>query len=511
MRTDVSILKTKLKVLDLFSGIGGFSLGLHSTDIFDTVKFVEFDEFCQKILKKNFPNVPIEGDIKNVRGKEFEADIIVGGFPCQPFSVAGKQKGRDDNRYLWPEMFRLVKEIKPEFVIGENVQGIVNLQNGMVLRQVQDDLEGEGFEVQCFLIPASGIGAWHQRFRVWIVGSLQTQWITRTEKSRCKKKRIEMKEKGHHRKFIGTANETDQNLREVMDRNDEDVSNTENRRGKQTERQGRESIRRGSDDRIWFEGERKNIKTNVSNTESIGTRGCRDTDQEEGRESCSSTQSDGTHANVSQHESSRGTSSIQETIIPNTNKFRLERDNETKEASSRRWTEATTKSNSSNVSNTIGTGSRRKDSRNINEQGRVTTKTKRESIQSKDGKACSNDIESNSQNVSDTISELSVGCSSTTRDSEAELIRLECNEGWHWNKVRSETERCSEQSQSTNRTWWQIESDLCGVPHGISRELDKDRASRIKSLGNAIVPQMARIFGLAIKKVLSDSDCNGQG
>jgi DNA-cytosine methyltransferase len=491
MRTGGSILKTKLKVLDLFSGIGGFSLGLHSTDIFDTVKFVEFDEFCQKILKKNFPNVPIEGDIKNVRGKEFEADIIVGGFPCQPFSVAGKQKGRDDNRYLWPEMFRLVKEIKPEFVIGENVQGLVNLQNGMVLRQVQDDLEGEGFEVQCFLIPASGIGAWHQRFRVWIVAHSKHNGYL-AEKSRCnEKKNRDEKENGEDintsRKFIGTSanRETDKRYeRSNGYGNDEDVSNTENKRGKQTERQGRESIRRGSDDRIWFEGERKNIKTNVSNTESIGTRGCRDTDQEEGRESCSSTQSDGTHANVSQHESSRGTSSIQETIIPNTNKFRLERDNETKEASSRRGTEATTKSNSSNVS--------------------------------------------------DTISELSVGCSSTTRDSEKELIRLECNEGWHWNKVRSEAERCSEQdlqhpdnqrckepnvSEEPNepnitdrkhdqgrntKTWWQIESDLCGVPNGISRELDKDRASRIKSLGNAIVPQMARIFGLAIKKVLNE-------
>jgi DNA-cytosine methyltransferase len=452
MRTGGSILKTKLKVLDLFSGIGGFSLGLHSTDIFDTVKFVEFDEFCQKILKKNFPNVPIEGDIKNVRGKEFEADIIVGGFPCQPFSVAGKQKGRDDNRYLWPEMFRLVKEIKPEFVIGENVQGLVNLQNGMVLRQVQDDLEGEGFEVQCFLIPASGIGAWHQRFRVWIVGHSKHNGLLATEKRSRNQEVNGRTQEGQ--------NETIELERTSGSRNDEDVSNTENRRGKQTERQGRESIRRGSDDRIWFEGERKNIKTNVSNTESIGTGGCRDSDQEEGREGCSSTQSDGTHANVSY---------------------------------------------------TISTGSRGEDSRNFNEQGRITTKTKRESIQSKDGKACSNDIESNSQNVSDTISELSVGCSSTTRDSEAELIRLECNEGWHWNKVRSEVERCSEQSKSTNRTWWQIESDLCGVPNGISRELDKDRASRIKSLGNAIVPQMARIFGLAIKKVLSDSDCNGQG
>ena len=377
-------MENKLKVLDLFSGIGGFSLGLHSTGIFDTIKFVEFDEFCQKVLKKNYPNVPIEGDIKNVKGREFEADIVVGGFPCQPFSVAGKQKGRDDNRYLWPEMFRLIKEIKPEFVIGENVQGLVNLQNGMVLRQVQDDLEGEGFEVQCFLIPASGIGAWHQRFRVWIVAHSKHNGYLAAE-SRCnEKKNRDEKKNGEDintsRKFIGTS------------------TNREANKG---------------------------------------------------------------------HERSDGYG------------------------------------NDEDVSYTISTGSRRKDSRNINEQGRVTTKTKRESIQSKDGKACSNDIESNSPNVSYTISELSDGCSSTTRDSEAELIRLECNEGWHWNQVRSEVERCSEQGQSTNRTWWQIESDLCGIPHGISRVVDKDRASRIKSLGNAIVPQMARIFGLAIKKVLN--------
>ena len=178
----------KLKVIDLFSGIGGFSLGLHSTDIFETIKFVEFDKFCQKVLHKNFPNIPIEGDIRNVKGEEFEADVITGGFPCQPFSVAGRQKGTDDNRYLWPEMFRLIKEVKPEFVIGENVQGLINLQDGMVLRQVQDELEGEGFEVQCFLIPASGIGAWHRRNRVWIVGHSKHNGLLAAEKrSRDKK------------------------------------------------------------------------------------------------------------------------------------------------------------------------------------------------------------------------------------------------------------------------------------------------------------------------------------
>ena len=126
----------KLKVLDLFSGIGGFTLGLDSTNFFETVKFVEKDKYCQKVLQKNFPNIPIEEDIKNVKGKEGEADVICGGFPCQPFSVAGKQKGTSDDRHLWPEMFRLIREIKPQFVIGENVKNIINIQDGVVFETV---------------------------------------------------------------------------------------------------------------------------------------------------------------------------------------------------------------------------------------------------------------------------------------------------------------------------------------------------------------------------------------
>ena len=159
----------KLKLLDLFSGIGGFSLGLESTGFFETIAFVEKDKFCQKVLKKNFNNIPIEEDIRNVKGSNYTADIITGGFPCQPFSVAGKRKGTDDDRYLWDETIRIVRECKPRWFIGENVEGIINIQEGMVLRQVCDDLEKEGFEVQCLIIPASSIGAWHQRKRVWII------------------------------------------------------------------------------------------------------------------------------------------------------------------------------------------------------------------------------------------------------------------------------------------------------------------------------------------------------
>ena len=163
-------MRTNHKLLDLFSGIGGFSLGAERNGI-ETIGFVEKDEFCQKVLKKHWSDVPIIDDIRKVNGKDFgSATIISGGFPCQPFSVAGKRQGKDDDRYLWDEMLRVISSCKPTWVIGENVEGIVNIQDGMVLRSVQDDLEREGFQVQCLVIPASGIGAWHQRNRVWIIG-----------------------------------------------------------------------------------------------------------------------------------------------------------------------------------------------------------------------------------------------------------------------------------------------------------------------------------------------------
>ena len=160
-----------LKVLDLFSGIGGFSLALESTGHFETVAFVEKDEFCQKVLAKNFKGISIEGDIRNVKGNRYETDVITGGFPCQPFSVAGKRKGTDDDRYLWDETIRVIRECKPRWFIGENVEGIINIQDGMVLRQVQNDLEEEGFEVRCLIVPASSKGAWHHRKRVWILAN----------------------------------------------------------------------------------------------------------------------------------------------------------------------------------------------------------------------------------------------------------------------------------------------------------------------------------------------------
>jgi DNA (cytosine-5)-methyltransferase 1 len=171
-----------MKVIDLFSGIGGFSLGLESTGGFETVQFVENNKWCQKVLAKNFSNVPITGDIRNYEGQE-QADVVVGGFPCQPFSVAGKRKGTEDDRHLWPEMLRVIKASKPRWVIGENVRNLTSIQEGMVFEQVCTDLENEGYEVQSFIIPASAVNAPHQRYRVWIVAysessksRKQTEW-----------------------------------------------------------------------------------------------------------------------------------------------------------------------------------------------------------------------------------------------------------------------------------------------------------------------------------------------
>jgi len=106
----------KLKVIDLCSGIGGFSYGLEKTGYFKTIQFVEINPFCQKVLKKNFPGTPIHDDIKTY--KPVEADVVTSGFPCQPFSIAGKQDGKNDNRNLWGETLRVIKQSKPTFFIG---------------------------------------------------------------------------------------------------------------------------------------------------------------------------------------------------------------------------------------------------------------------------------------------------------------------------------------------------------------------------------------------------------
>ena len=154
----------------LFSGIGGFDLAADWMG-WENVFHCEIAEFPRKILNHYWPNADCHEDIKKTDFTKYRGtvDIISGGFPCQPYSAAGKRLGKEDDRHLWPEMLRVIREVEPQWVVGENVRGLLNWNGGMVFHEVCADLENIGYEVQAFIIPASGINAPHQRERLWIV------------------------------------------------------------------------------------------------------------------------------------------------------------------------------------------------------------------------------------------------------------------------------------------------------------------------------------------------------
>lgn len=157
-----------LKHLDLFSGIGGFSLAARWTGAIETVQFVELDPFCQQVLRKNFGEIPIHGDIRTFSAKPLygAVDLVTGGFPCQDLSVAGQRKGfQGDRSSLWFEMLRVIRECQPAWVIVENVTGLLSLGIEICLA----GLEAEGYETETFVLPACGVNAPHRRNRVWIV------------------------------------------------------------------------------------------------------------------------------------------------------------------------------------------------------------------------------------------------------------------------------------------------------------------------------------------------------
>jgi len=229
----------------IFSAVSeGFALGLDRAGM-KTVVFCEIEEYPRSKLKKHWPDVPIALDIRklsyNFKTKQLwykarviyvgSIELICGGFPCQPFSVAGKQAGKEDDRHLWPEMFRLIQEIRPHWVIGENVAGFISI----ALDDVLFNLESEEYETQTFVIPACAVGGIHRRDRVWIIANsmCRREWAPKTvNKSTCNKNRNNQTSREERRTIAGKIR-----------RNDDNATDSEygrwNKRGKQTGRKKR--------------------------------------------------------------------------------------------------------------------------------------------------------------------------------------------------------------------------------------------------------------------------------
>lgn len=195
----------------LFSGIGGFDLAAHWAGI-PTLFAVEKEPFPQQVLQKRFPKTKIYGDIFEFDGTQYRGrvDIISGGFSCQPFSLAGKRAGDKDDRHLWPQMFRVVSEIMPRWVVAENVRGITNISDGEVFEQVCIDLESIGYEIQPFIISAQSVGAPHKRERVWFVAY--------TDSARYEEERAKFKTEKSINNYRGISGITDSHSDEHLDR-----------------------------------------------------------------------------------------------------------------------------------------------------------------------------------------------------------------------------------------------------------------------------------------------------
>ena len=181
----------------LFSGIGGFELAARWCG-FTNVFSCEIEPFNRRVLHHHFPESELHDDIKEMDAAHYNGrvDIISGGFPCQPYSVAGKRLGKEDERHLWPEMLRIIREVAPTYVVGENVRGLVNWSDGMVFEEVCADLEAEGYDVQPFILPAASVGAPHKRDRVWFVAySSCAGFTTKAERGRqeCKRSGSEIR------------------------------------------------------------------------------------------------------------------------------------------------------------------------------------------------------------------------------------------------------------------------------------------------------------------------------
>ena len=498
-----------LKHLDLFSGIGGFSLGLESAGLVKTVAFCDFDNYCQKVLKKNFPSVPVYGDIKELNYDRLKADgidkidIITGGYPCQPFSVAGRKKGEEDPRHVWPEYFRLIKELRPTWVIGENVGGHIKLG----LDSVLENLESEGYTARTFSISASSIGANHQRERVWIIAHSNE---------------FGRNDRGDHREERQFQNDQERNIEESksegerwFDRVGKISAAMENPRCElwpwTFEREENEN-EIGEEDANQFERSSSTSSTNVADSNSDGFERQLSQVSDEINAGENSSEFGGKSSDKIIRQSNDGGDTKKSRLNEGVSRSSDAREGEF--TSSRRVRELSSQSNDNqriseqdkhkenNDRTLVQEGQSRIQSpeyRGLEHDKNIFQGSKiRQGNDNTNKQRMDNVANTNRKRLEGSINEKF----STTERSED----VANTEGGDWNEHEINGEHGEATSQEIfgdgsslprEGTWWAIEPNVGRVAHGVPQRVD-----RLKCLGNSVVPQIPYLIGLAIKETI---------
>ena len=459
----------KLRHLDLFSGIGGFSLGLESAGLVDTVAFCDFDKYCKLVLKKHWEHVPIYDDVKELNYERLRADgivsddkgidIITGGYPCQPFSVAGRKKGEEDPRHVWPEMFRLVQELRPSWVIGENVSGHIKLGLDTVLK----NLESEGYTARTFSISASSIGANHQRERIWTIAHPHE---------------LGRNDRVNNRKGRSVSSDKEWNTEESQSK----WSGWFDRFGEISSVM--EDTRRSHWPWSEFQGE---------NDYEIG-----EGDADQFERSSSTSQSDVADSNGSEQTERRQHSNVEEESRVGRD---LERGSRTDGGEGR---VRTTRQGSENDL---------ADSESVSSDERELRYGGKESEEKREVRSKVRGVSSDRE-MADSDSERLQGLRKHTpmegESSEKELTEGSLQEKHGTEMADSDSQRgrsgetdwenaedAWESSRCPIAGWWDIEPNVGRVAHGVPKRVD-----RLKSLGNSVVPQIPFLIGLAIRRTI---------
>ena len=469
----------EMRLLDLFSGIGGFSYAAEKlVGGYKTVAFCEMDEFCQKVLQKHWPEIPIYDDVRTLDATRLgRIDIVTGGYPCQPFSQAGKRQGEKDERHLWPEMLRIIKSCKPRYVVAENVAGHVN----MGLDQVLTDLENQGYTTRPIIIPACAKNAPHRRDRVWIIGELTTN--TNNSGNRASRGNINKEqqtiEQGWKEQPLFEPSRHNENVADTkiksFDESDNDiksskqkqgkfrgenskdiVANTKNVRWEQTEWQGWESSRRGSQDIIGSETERE------------------ETDR-----------SDATYSE------SEGLAHSNERAICETKQPGMDSDEKGNWGGLRSKSSRRNQLSGENVADT-----ERKSINDTNSGWNNRFEKEKQKTRTTHGSSGGQDVSNSNSHRSET--RLSGQIKGQKRDTEKSINRDNRQRGWKTSNDKATKQRMGDLVNGISKGLLEhFDREPEDIPRVTSGE--KDRAKKLMALGNSIVPQVAAEIFIAIK------------